>query len=318
MNTGARSKRRGSGALGNTVLCILGPTASGKTTLAEHIAMQLPVDLVSVDSALVYRGMDIGTAKPSTPHRLVDLVDPSEPYSAARFRDDALKAIAEIHAADRLPLLVGGTMLYFRALFRGLSDLPPADPAVRATLAARARAEGAGALHAELARIDPEAAARIHPHDPQRVQRALEVWTLTGQPISALQRRRALPEYDYRKLAVAPADRAELHRRIEARFASMLDDGLLDEVAALRDRGDLDPDLPALRACGYRQLWAHLDGAGSLDDARRRAVFATRQLAKRQLTWLRGEPDLEWLDSSAPGWLARGLDWARCATMPVR
>ena len=296
----------------------MGPTASGKTTLAEHIALKLPVDLVSVDSALVYRGMDIGTAKPTTPHRLVDLVDPSEPYSAARFRDDALAAIGAIHAAGRVPLLVGGTMLYFRALFRGLSDLPPADPAVRAELAARAEDEGAAALHEELARVDPAAAARIHPHDPQRVQRALEVWTLTGQPISALQRRRDSPEYDYRKLAVAPADRAALHRRIEARFAAMLDAGLLDEVAALRARGDLGPDLPALRACGYRQLWAHLDGEGTLDEAVRRAVFATRQLAKRQLTWLRGEPGLEWLDPTVPGWLARGLEWARCATMPVR
>ncbi|MEX0900269.1 MAG: tRNA (adenosine(37)-N6)-dimethylallyltransferase MiaA [Gammaproteobacteria bacterium] len=300
------------------VLCIMGPTASGKTALAERIAAELPVELVSVDSALVYRGMDIGTAKPATPHRLVDIADPSEPYSAARFRDDALREIDAIRATGRTPLLVGGTMLYFRALFRGLSALPPADPAVRAEIAERGERLGAEALHAELARIDPAAAARIHPNDPQRVQRALEVWQLTGKPISSLQQGGAGSPHDHRKLAVAPADRAELHRRIEVRLTAMLERGFLDEVARLRARGDLSPDLPALRAVGYRQLWRHLEGHGTLDEAGRRAVFATRQLAKRQLTWLRKEPGVEWLDSGREGWLDDGVDWARYATMPVR
>ena len=300
------------------VLCVMGPTASGKTALAERIADELPVDLVSVDSALVYRGMDIGTAKPTTPHRLVDLLDPSEPYSAARFRGDALREIDAIHAAGRTPLLVGGTMLYFRALFRGLSELPPADPVVRAEIAERAARIGPDALHAELARVDPAAAARIHPNDPQRVQRALEVWRLTGKPITTLQQGGARSVHDFHKLAVAPADRAELHRRIEARFATMLERGLLDEVARLHARGDLTPDLPALRAVGYRQLWRHLDGQETLDEAVRRAVFATRQLAKRQLTWLRKEPAVEWLDSGREGWLDDGVRWARYATMAVR
>jgi tRNA dimethylallyltransferase len=300
------------------VLCIMGPTASGKTALAERIASELPVELVSVDSALVYRGMDIGTAKPTTPHRLIDILDPSEPYSAARFRDDALCEIEAIHAAGRTPLLVGGTMLYFRALFRGLSALPPADPAVRAEIAERGARIGPEALHAELAHVDPAAAARIHPNDPQRVQRALEVWRLTGKPISMLQQGGADSAFDFRKLAVAPGDRAELHHRIEARFATMLEHGLLDEVARLRARGDLTPDLPALRAVGYRQLWRHLDGQETLDEAVRRAVFATRQLAKRQLTWLRKEPAVEWLDSGRAGWLDHGVAWARYATMAVR
>ncbi len=296
----------------------MGPTASGKTALAERIAHELPVELVSVDSALVYRGMDIGTAKPTTPHRLVDILDPSEPYSAARFRDDALREIDDIHAAGRTPLLVGGTMLYFRALFRGLSELPPADSRVRAEIAERGERIGLEALHAELARVDPVAAARIHPNDPQRVQRALEVWQLTGKPISSLQQGGVGSVHDYRKLAVAPADRAELHRRIEARFAVMLEQGLVDEVKSLRARGDLNADQPALRAVGYRQLWRHLDGDGTLDEAVRRAVFATRQLAKRQLTWLRKEPDVAWLDSGREGWLDDGVQWARYATMPIR
>lgn len=311
----------------------MGPTASGKTALAEYIAARLPVELISVDSALVYRGMDIGTGKTgmSTPHRLVDIADPVESYSAARFRDDALAAMEAISGSGRVPLLVGGTMLYFRALFGGLAAMPAADPAVRAAIDARAARDGWDALHAELARVDPAAAARIHPNDPQRIQRALEVWEITGSPISELQERsrrtggaptdehapvgaasgrRDDQRYCYSKLAVAPADRAELHRRIEARFAAMLEQGLLDEVARLRARGDLDPDMAALRAVGYRQVWDHLDGGCDLDEAARRAVYATRQLAKRQLTWLRREPGLEWLDSAREGWLDEGLAWA--------
>ena len=300
------------------VLCIMGPTASGKTALAERIAAELRVELISVDSALVYRGMDVGTAKPTTPHRLVDILDPSEPYTAARFQRDALAAIADAESSGRIPLLVGGTMLYFRALFRGLSELPSADPELRAEIAARMAAEGSAALHAELARVDPAAAARIHPNDPQRIQRALEVFRTTGTPISELQQRRAAPAHDWRKLAVAPADRAVLHERIDARFRRMIDDGLVAEVDRLRARGDLDADLPSMRAVGYRQIWAHLDGEYDLDEAVRRGVFATRQLAKRQLTWLRAEPGLEWLDSGREGWLDRGVEWARCATMPAR
>lgn len=295
----------------------MGPTASGKTALAERIAAELPVELISVDSALVYRGMDIGTAKPATPHRLVDILDPGEPYTAARFQRDALAAIADAEAAGRIPLLVGGTMLYFRALFRGLSELPSADPALRAAISARLAERGSAALHEELARVDPAAAARIHPNDPQRIQRALEVFETSGFPISELQRRRNAPAFDWHKLAVAPADRAVLHDRIEARFRRMLEGGFVDEVAALRARG-LDPSLPSMRAVGYRQIRAHLDGEYDLDEAVRRGVFATRQLAKRQLTWLRAEPGLEWLDSGQEGWLDRGVAWARCATMRVR
>lgn len=302
-------------------LCIMGPTASGKTALAEHLAARLPVELVSVDSALVYRGMDIGTAKPKVPHRLVDIADPAEPYSAQRFREDAECAIADITARGRTPLLVGGTMLYFRALFRGLSDLPAADAAVRARLDARARACGWAALHAELARVDPVAAARIHPHDPQRIQRALEVWELTGRPISELQQVAAqsaapapgAPTFRFHKLAVAPADRAELHWRIAERFREMVAAGFVEEVRRLKARGDLSADLPSMRAVGYRQIWRHLDGAYDLEEAVRLAVHATRQLAKRQLTWLRKEADLAWLDPTARRWLAAGERWARVA-----
>ena len=289
------------------VLCIMGPTASGKTGLAVELVRRFPFEIVSVDSALVYRGMDIGTAKPdaqtlcAAPHRLIDFLDPSESYSAARFRTDCLHAMEQIRAAGRLPLLVGGTMLYFRALERGLSALPGADPAVRARLEAQWREQGPAVMHARLAEIDPQAAARIHRNDPQRIQRALEVYELSGRPLSA-----HFAECDPHvrpvrlfKLIIAPTDRRVLHERIAQRFALMLEQGLIAEVEALYRRGDLHPGLPALRAVGYRQVWQYLMGEFDYAQLCERAVIATRQYAKRQLTWLRAEPDAVWLDSEA-------------------
>lgn len=286
-------------------IALMGPTASGKTDAAAHLVARFPLEIVSVDSALIYRGMDIGTAKPGpellarAPHRLIDFLDPAEPYSAARFRADALREMADIVARGRTPLLVGGTMLYFKALLDGLSDLPSSDPLVRAELDLRLAREGSAALHAELAAVDPVAAARIHPNDPQRIQRALEVWRATGQPISALQKRAEQPPAPYRfaRLALAPADRDALRERIGLRFQQMMAAGFLDEVRRLRARGDLTPDHNSMRAVGYRQLWAHLDGAGTLDQAVTLAVHATRQFSKRQLTWLRGMEDVEWFDA---------------------
>lgn len=276
---------------------LMGPTASGKTALACALRERFPLEIVSVDSALVYRGLDIGTAKPDAatlarhPHRLIDIRDPAEPYSAAEFRADALAAMAEIAAAGRVPLLAGGTGLYFRALQRGLSALPAADPALRTRLAGEADALGLAALHARLAWADAEAAARIRPSDRQRVLRALEVIALTGRPLSA-QQGAPRPPLPYRvlKLALVPQARAALHARIAARFDAMLAAGFLDEVRRLRARGDLGPELPALRAVGYRQAWEHLDGATDAAAFRERAVHATRQLAKRQITWLRSMP----------------------------
>lgn len=299
-------------------ILLMGPTASGKTDLAIELARALGGEIVSVDSALVYRGLDIGTAKPSPalraeiPHHLVDILDPAEPYSAGRFRRDALAAMAQARGRGRIPILVGGTMLYFRALLRGLAELPGADPAVRATLDAQAVQRGWPALHAELARVDPAAAARIRPGDSQRIQRALEVWRLTGKPLSELQAAGAAqPEgWQFLKLALAPPTRAALHVAIGARFEAMLAAGLLGEVEALYARGDLHAGLPAIRAVGYRQLWAHLAGDCELDRAIADAVTATRRLAKRQMTWLRAEPGLHWLESAADGlpaatgWLA--------------
>ena len=280
-------------------LCLAGPTASGKTAAALAIADALaasarPVEIVSVDSALVYRGMDIGTAKPSAaerarvPHHLIDIIDPAESYSAARFVADAGRLIAEIHARGRLPLLVGGTMLYFKALFEGLDAMPAADRAVRAALAAQAQAEGLYALYEELQRVDPVTAARLPPGDSQRIQRALEVYRVSGRPISqhhGLARATAMPHAPL--IALEPADRAWLHARIEQRFRHMLAAGLVEEVRALRARGDLSPDLPAMRCVGYRQAWEAL-AQGNLATLAERGIAATRQLAKRQLTWLRG------------------------------
>ena len=292
-------------------VCLMGPTASGKTDLAVALVETLPMDIISVDSVMVYRGMDIGSAKPDAgtlaraPHRLIDICDPAEPYSAARFRDDALREMADITAQGRIPLLVGGTMLYFRALLNGLSTLPSADADIRTRLEAEAEADGWASLHRRLAEVDPAAAARIHPNDPQRLQRALEVYELTGTPLSELQQSQQADQplpYRIIKLAVAPADRTILHERIAQRYELMLQSGLVDEVEALRQRGDLHQDMPALRAVGYRQVWEYLGGSLNYTEMVERGIIATRQLAKRQFTWLRSEPDLTLLDS-----LARGL-----------
>lgn len=299
-------------------LCLAGPTAAGKTAVALAFATRRPVEVISVDSALVYRGLDIGTAKPSAaeraavPHHLVDILDPTEPYSAARFVADATRLIDEIRARGRLPLLVGGTMLYFKALREGLDAMPAADPAVRAALDARAAADGWPALHAELARVDPATAARLAPNDAQRVQRALEVWQLSGRPLSAWQgghQAQGAPRAvaaDMPMVSLEPDARAWLHQRIAERFDAMLAAGLVDEVRALRARGDLHPDLPAMRCVGYRQAWAALEH-GTLDGLRDAGIAATRQLAKRQLTWLRSTQPRTVVAADAPDALARAL-----------
>ncbi len=290
---------------------LLGPTASGKSALALELAQTLPIELVSVDSAQVYRGMDIGTAKPSAaeraavPHHLLDLRDPAEPYSAAEFVRDASDAISAIRARGRLPLVVGGTMLYARALRTGLSDLPPADPEVRARLTARAQDVGWAEMHAELARIDPATAARLPPGDSQRIQRALEVFELTGVPLSQLQGRPRPPALALRTIALLPADRSALHARITHRFDAMLAAGFIDEVRALVARGDLHPDLPSQRSVGYRQAWDHLLGRTDAVTFREAALQATRQLAKRQMTWLRSMDDALALDPLQPGTAAQ-------------
>jgi tRNA dimethylallyltransferase len=299
-------------------ILLMGPTASGKTDLAVSLVSELPCDIISVDSALVYRGMDIGTAKPDAetlaqaPHRLIDICDPAEAYSAARFRSDALREMAEISAAGRIPLLVGGTMLYFRALQQGLADMPEADPEIRSRLEEEMRRHGLGALHQRLAEVDPVAAQRIHPNDPQRTLRALEVWELTGEPLSRLQSEAACHALPYRlvKLARAPRERQVLRDRIARRFQQMLAAGFEDEVRALLARADLSPELPSMRSVGYRQMLEHLRGDYDHDQMVERAINATRQLAKRQMTWLRAEPDLRWLfDEQQP--LAGALDTAR-------
>ena len=279
------------------LLCITGPTAAGKTALAIAAAEALNGELISVDSALVYRGLDIGAAKPEFPHHLVDICDPTESYSAARFLADARTLIDEIRQRGRRPILVGGTLLYFRALIDGLSPLPPADARLRRRIEEEAAQHGWPWLHARLAELDPQSAARIHPRHSQRLARALEVCRLTGQPMSALQgagrsggiREPLLP------IALAPRDRSVLHERIARRFAQMLDAGLVEEVRGLHRRADLHPGLPALRAVGYRQIWDHLDGRYSLQEAEQRALAATRQLAKRQFTWLRKWQGLRWI-----------------------
>jgi tRNA dimethylallyltransferase len=277
---------------------LMGPTAAGKSALALALAREFDVEIVSVDSAQVFRGMDVGTAKPdaatraAVPHHLIDVIDPDQAYSAARFRADALAAVAAIRGRGRLPLLVGGTMLYFKALTEGLSALPPADPATRAALDAWAAASGWPALHAELARIDPPTAARLAPNDAQRIQRALEVHALTGRPLSSLQGARTADHGLGPALALAllPSDRAALHAAIAARFDTMLGQGLVAELRALRDRHPLTPDLPSMRCVGYRQAWRFLDGALDARGLRETGVAATRQLARRQLTWLRATP----------------------------
>lgn len=298
---------------------LMGPTASGKTALACELADRFPLELVSVDSALVYRGLDIGAAKPDAatlarwPHALIDIRDPAQPYSAAEFREDALAVMRATTARGRVPLLVGGTGLYFRALQRGLSDLPQADPALRAHLGEEAARIGWPALHERLATLDPAAAARIGPNDAQRLQRALEVIALSGHPLSELQRGGRGEAFPWRvlKLALLPGDRRRLHARIAERFDMMLAAGFLDEVRTLRGRGDLHADLPAIRAVGYRQGWEHLDGCSDAAEFRERAIFATRQLAKRQITWLRAELDARVLDPEVSPPLARAGDAVR-------
>ncbi len=273
---------------------LAGPTASGKSALALEVAERLGLEIISMDSAQVYRGMDIGTAKPSAaeqrrvPHHLLDLVAPTQAYSAARFAQDAARAIREIYARGGFPLVVGGTMLYFRALVAGLSELPRADAALRQSLEREAAARGWPALHAELARVDPASAARIQPADKQRVQRALEVWRLCGQPLSTLQgARSAARDLSFRPFLLVPEERAVLHQRIARRFERMLAGGLVEELRDLRQRHSLSPDLPAMRAVGYRQAWRYLDGELDAAALRERGIEATRQLAKRQVTWLR-------------------------------
>jgi tRNA dimethylallyltransferase len=307
-----------------SAIFLMGPTASGKTDLAIALMERLPCELISVDSALIYRGMDIGTAKPDAetlaraPHRLIDILDPAESYSAARFRDDALREMAEITAAGRIPLLVGGTMLYYRALQQGLSPLPPGDAELRAQLEAEAADKGWQALHDRLAEVDPESAARIHPNDPQRLSRALEVYMLSGQPLSVLWREQEKSGFPYRavKLAVAPIDRAVLHQRIALRFDLMLQQGFIEEVEALYRRGDLYPELPSIRCVGYRQAWHYLEGEWNRETMTERAIIATRQLAKRQYTWLRSESDLVWFDSLSDKLLEKTLKFLDDSAIP--
>jgi tRNA dimethylallyltransferase len=322
-------------------LAIAGPTASGKTAAALAIAQAFanthPVEIISVDSALVYRGMDIGTAKPSAaelaavPHHLIDIRDPLNAYSAADFVRDATRLIGEIHARGHLPLLVGGTMLYFKALFEGLDDMPKADAEMRALIEAEAQTKGWAAMHAELARVDPLTAARLNPADAQRIQRALEVYRISGQPMSTLHTTKKIAAYARKSgiadpfgihfsageallISLEPQDRAWLHARIAQRFDAMLAGGFLDEVCALRARGDLNPDLPAMRCVGYRQAWEYLDSshdAKGLAELRDKGIFATRQLAKRQLTWLRSMPQRRVVACDAPDALQQVLALAR-------
>lgn len=287
---------------------LMGPTASGKTDLAIALRESLPVEVISVDSALIYKGMDIGTAKPSpeelakAPHRLIDILDPAESYSAMNFRADALKEMAEITASGRIPLLVGGTMLYYKALIEGLSPLPSADSEVRAKIEQKAAEFGWDALHKDLVAIDPISANRINPNDSQRINRALEVFYITGKTMTELtaQQGESLP-YDVLQFAIAPEDRTVLHQRIEQRFHKMIELGFEQEVRKLFERGDLNIDLPSIRCVGYRQMWEYLQGDISRDEAIFKGICATRQLAKRQITWLRGwQSEITWLDSLEP------------------
>lgn len=289
------------------VLLLMGPTASGKSDLAVYLAERLDGEIVSVDSAMVYRGMDIGTAKPALeqrrgiPHHLIDILDPAAAFSTGMFRDAVLALIAEIRGRGRLPILAGGTMLYFNALLQGLAPLPTADPELRRELEAWAERQGQAALHERLRQVDPVSAARIHPNDPQRTQRAMEVFLLTGKPLNELWDAEEPPPLPFRpvKVVLAPADRAELHRRIASRFHAMLEAGLVDEVERLHRRGDLNESLPSIRAVGYRQVWAYLSGEHDWDAMVEKGIAATRQLAKRQFTWLRRERDALWREAEA-------------------
>lgn len=306
------------------IVCLLGPTASGKTAAALALAARAPIEIISMDSALVYREMDIGTAKPSAaelaavPHHLIDIIDPADSYSAAQFVADTNALIESIRARGREPLIVGGTMLYYKALTQGLNDLPQADPQVRAELDRLAEERGWPALHAMLAQVDPVTAARLAPNDSQRIQRALEIHRLTGQPMSALLAREAdARTFDgqagsrFRAIALEPSDRAVLHARIEARFDAMLGGGLLDEVKRLRSRRDLHPGLPSIRCVGYRQVWEYLDGHCDFATMRERGIAATRQLCKRQLTWLRSTPERLVVDCLAPDYVEQVARLAR-------
>ena len=280
-------------------IAIMGPTASGKTAAALAVARQMPCEIISVDSALIYRGMDIGSAKPSAaelaavPHHLIDIIDPAQSYSVAQFRRDALELVGQISARNRMPLLVGGTMMYFKVLMEGLGDLPPADLQIRAKLDAEIAEHGIARLHARLAQLDPITAQRLPPGDTQRIQRALEVIEQTGQPLSTLfaQQTSAPRPLNLQAFSLEPSERSVLHERIAQRFDVMLQQGLVDEVRALRARGDLTPTMPSMRCVGYRQAWEYLDGAYDLAEMRERGIVATRQLAKRQLTWLRSMPE---------------------------
>ena len=288
------------------LLFLTGPTAAGKTALAVELVERYPFEIISVDSALVYRGMDIGTAKPDAetlrraPHRLIDLIEPTDSYSAARFREDALQAIEEIRGNGKIPLLVGGTMLYYRALQFGLSRLPESDPDVRQQLEQRRQESGLASLYQQLQQLDPEAATKINANDPQRILRALEVYEVSGTPMSQLQREQraqTLSDSQVTMVAINPKDRSILHQRIEQRFGLMLEQGLIEEVEKLMQRGDLSPDLPSMRSVGYRQVWEYLEGRCDHEEMAYRATVATRQLAKRQLTWLRNWPTtVEWID----------------------
>ncbi len=284
----------------------MGPTAAGKTELAVELVESFDMEIISVDSALVYRGMDIGTAKPKAEvlerivHHLVDIRDPAESYSVAEFSSAAAILIRDILARGKVPLLVGGTMLYYRAIMEGLSELPKADEAVRQRILCEASEKGWTAMHEQLRRIDPASASRIHPHDPQRIQRALEVYYITGDSMSdrmKSDRGEGLP-YDFIKMAVSPEDRSVLHRRIQIRFDNMLEQGFIDEVVGLKERGDLGPDKPSMRCVGYRQIWRYLDGEYGKEEARLKGICASRQLAKRQLTWLRSISGVNWFDLS--------------------
>jgi len=305
-----------------SAILLMGPTASGKTALSIGLAKALRGEIISVDSALVYRGMDIGTAKPDKeeragiPHHLIDILDPTESFSAGQFRSQALELIADIHQRGGVPIVAGGTMLYFHALLHGMAELPSADPEIRQQLDRISSEKGTAYLHQQLAQIDPEAAARIHPNDPQRIQRALEVFHVSGQTQTdwlKSQPRESLPFHPI-KLIVEPDDRAVLHQRIAERFDLMLEQGLIEEVQALYDRGDLNPQLPAIRAVGYRQVWQYLAQEITFEAMRERAIIATRQLAKRQLTWLRKQTDAKRLDAESEQLLAQALSLIKLAT----
>ena len=290
------------------VILLMGPTAAGKTDFAIKLRERFPVELISVDSALIYKGMDIGTAKPSAdelskaPHRLIDFLDPAESYSAAKFCADARQHIHEIHTQNRIPLLVGGTMMYFNRLINGIADLPDADPQIRSAIEAKADKYGWPHVHSELAKVDPASALKIHQNDPQRIQRALEVFEITGKPMSELSKFNVGQlECPQLRIALSPSDRKVLHQRIAVRFQQMLATNFIDEVQRLYQRDDLHIDLPSIRAVGYRQGWKFLDGAIDKNQLESQGIAATRQLAKRQLTWLRGMSEVNWLDPTASG-----------------